>query len=182
MRLLERLVIVVVSFAIAIAVIVVLSGGPLSGRDNPGISGPTTQLGLHFRDLGDGHLTPGAPRPRYDSNPPTSGPHTPAAVRHDESTISDDQLLQALALGNVVVMYGTGRPPRQLRRIAASVAAPFTPALAAAGQAVILAHRPGLKGLLAIAWTRLLHVRSAADPQLRSFMLFWLGRGAASHN
>ena len=46
MRLLERLGIVVVSFAIAIAVIVVLSGGPLSGRDNPRIHGPTAQLGL----------------------------------------------------------------------------------------------------------------------------------------
>src|SRR5262249_26776067 len=141
MRLLERLTIVVVSLVIAIAVIVVLSGGPLSGRDSPGVSGPTTQLGVGFKDLGNAHLAPGSPRPRYDSNPPTSGPHVPAAVRRDGSTLSDNQLLEALALGDVVVMYGTNKPPSRLRRLVASVAAPFTPALASAGQAVILAHR-----------------------------------------
>jgi hypothetical protein len=181
MRLLERLAIVVVSLAIAIGVIVLLSGGPLTGRDNPGITGPSTQLGIGFRDLGDAHLASGSPRPHYDSNPPTSGPHVPVSVRHDESTLSDDQLLEALARGNVVVMYGSKNPPKQLRRLAASVAAPFTPALASAGQAIILAHRKGLSGLLGVAWTRLLHVRTAG-PQLRSFMLFWLGRGAPSHN
>ena len=112
-----------------------------------------------------------------------AGPTSRVAIRHDERTLSDNQLLQALELGNVVVMYGTAKPPRDLRRLAASVAAPFTPALAAAGQAVILARRPGTHGLLALAWTHLLHVRSAEDRQLRSFILFWLGRGAPpSHN
>jgi Protein of unknown function (DUF3105) len=182
MRLLERVAIVVVSLALAVAVIVVLSGGPLTGRDNPGISGATSRLGVGFRDLGDARLAAGSPRPHYDSTPPTSGPHVPVGVRHDESKLSDNQLLGALARGDVVVMYGTRKPPAQLRRLAASIAAPFTPALAAAGQAVILAHRPGLSGLLALAWTRLLHVRTISDPQLRSFMLLWLGRGAAHHN
>jgi Protein of unknown function (DUF3105) len=178
MRLLERLAIVLVALVIAVAVIVLLSGGPLAGRDNPGLAGPSNQIGISYRDLGDAHLTPGAKLPRYDSDPPTSGAHVPVAVRHDQSTISDNQLLQALELGNVVVMYGTRQPPQDLRRLAASIAAPFTPALAAAGQAVILTRRPGTRGLLAIAWAHLLHVRSAADRQLRSFMLFWLGRGA----
>ncbi len=88
--------------------------------------------------------------------------------------------MQALALGDVVVMYGSRTPPAGLRSLAASLSAPFTPALAAAGEAVILAHRPGTTGLLGLAWTRLVHVRSAADQQLRSFILFWLGRGAAA--
>ncbi len=183
MRLLERLAIVLLSVVIAVAVIVLLSGGPLTGHDNPGLSGPSNQIGVAYRDLGDAHLKPGAKPPRYDSDPPTSGPHVGVAIRHDERTISDDQLLQALEAGNVIVMYGTAKPPRDLRRLAASVAAPFTPALAAAGQAVILARRPGTHGLVALAWTHLLHVRSAADRQLRSFILFWLGRGAPpSHN
>ena len=183
MRLIERLAIVLVSLAIAIGVILLLSGAPLTGHDSPGLRGPTNQIGLRFRDQGDRHLKPGAKLPRYDSNPATSGAHVPTAIRSDESMISNNQLLQALELGNVVVMYGTRRPPRDLRRLAASIAAPFTPALAAAGQAVILARRPGTRGLLALAWTRLLHVRSAADHQLRSFILLWLGHGAPrSHN
>lgn len=174
----ERVAIVVVSLAIAVAVIVLLSGGPLTGGDNPGITGPASIIGTQYRDLGDGTLSASSQPPHYDSQPPTSGPHLPVAVRHDDATLSDNQLLQALALGDVVVMYGTRTPPRNLRALAASVAAPFTPALAAAGQAVILAHRPGTPGLLGVAWTRLVHVRSAVDPQLRSFILYWLGRGA----
>jgi hypothetical protein len=179
MTALERVAIVAVSFAIAVAVIVILSGGPLTGSDNPGITGPTSQIGTQYRDLGDGTLSPGAKPPRYDSQPPTSGPHVPVAVQRDDATLSDNQLLQALALGDVVVLYGTRTPPRDLRVLATSVAAPFSPALAAAGQAVILARRPGTPGLLGVAWTRLVHVHSAADPQLRSFILFSLGRAAA---
>jgi hypothetical protein len=183
MRLLERLVIVVVSFVIAIGVIVALSGGPLAGRDNPGLSGPGGQSGTQYRDLGDAHLAPGAPRPRYDSQPPTSGPHVPVAVRHDEAQLSDDQLLQALSLGNVVVMYGTSRPPPGLRGLAAANGGRFSPALAAAGQSVIVARRPGTHGLVALAWTRMLHVADASDPRLHDFILLYLGQGAPpSHN
>jgi Protein of unknown function (DUF3105) len=183
MRLLERLGIVVASFAIAIAVIVALSGGPLAGRDNPGLSGPGGQLGTQYRDLGDAHLAPGAPRPHYDSRPPTSGAHVAAAVRHDERQLSDDQLLQALSLGDVVVIYGTRRPPPGLRSLAAANGGRFSPALAASGQAVILAPRPGTHGLLALAWTRMLPVADASDPRLHDFIVLYLGQGAPpSHN
>jgi hypothetical protein len=183
MRLLERLAIVLLSLVIAVAVIVLLSGDPLTGHDSPGLTGPTDQIGAAYRDLGDAHLKPGARPPRYDSDPPTSGAHVPVAIRQDERPVSDNQLLQALELGNVVVMYGGAKPPADVRRLVGSIAAPFTPALAAAGQAVILVPRPGTRGLLALAWAHLLHVRSASDRQLRSFILFWLGRGApSSHN
>lgn len=178
MSVLERVAIVLVSLAIAIVVVIALSGGPLTGSDNPRIAGSAGEIGTGFADLGDATLAPGAQPPRYDSEPPTSGPHVSAATRRDATVLSDNQLLQALALGDVVVMYGSRTPPAGLRSLAASLSAPFTPALAAAGEAVILAHRPGTTGLLGLAWTRLVHVRSAADQQLRSFILFWLGRGA----
>ncbi|MGO9884876.1 MAG: hypothetical protein ACLPV4_17915 [Solirubrobacteraceae bacterium] len=119
----ERVAIVVVSFAIAVAVIVLLSGGPLTGSDTPGVSGPTSQIGTRYRDLGDGLLSAGSGPPHYDSQPPTSGPHVPIAVRHDDATLSDNQLLQALALGDVVCSMGRRRrratfarlQPRSLR-------------------------------------------------------------------
>lgn len=179
MKLLERLAIVLAAVAISIAVIAVLSGGLLAGRDNPGVSGPSTQLGAQFRDLGHAHLAPGASHPQYDSEPPTSGAHVPLPIERDGSEINDDQLLQALEAGDVVIMYGSSSPPAGLRALVDTIASPFTPALAAAGQAVILARRPGTNGLLGLAWTRLVHVRSVNDPQLRSFALYWLGRGAA---
>lgn len=178
MRLAERVAIVLASLAIAVTVIVLLSGGLLAGRDNPGLYGGSGQLGTRFRDLGDAQLQPGAPRPSYDSVPPTSGPHRPAQIERDAATVSDDQLLQALAAGDVVFMYGTRRPPPGLAALASSIAAPFSPALAVAGQAVILARRSGIRGVLGVAWTRLLHVRAPDDSQLRSFALYWLGRGA----
>ena len=77
-----------------------------------------------------------------------------------------------------MIAYGTRQPPAGLTRFARSVAPPFTPALAATGDAVILARRPGTDGLVALAWTHLLRVNTASDPQLGQFVSFWLGRQA----
>jgi hypothetical protein len=177
-RLLERLTIIVVSLAISIGVIAVLSGGLLAGRDDPGVSGTGTGPGIQFRDQGHVHLRPGLLRPVYDSDPPTSGAHIPVAVTRDDRQLSDDQLLQALEVGNVVFMYGGARPPIGLGALASAVASPFTPALAASGEAVILARQPGTRGVIGLAWAHMVRVASAGDPLLRSFASFWLGRGA----
>jgi hypothetical protein len=104
-------------------------------------------------------------------------------VRHDETQLSDDQVLQALSLGDVVIIYGTSRPPPGLRGLAAANGGRFSPALAAAGQTVVLARRPGTRGLVALAWTRILHVADASDPRLHDFIVLYLGQGAPpSHN
>lgn len=174
---LERFLIVVVSLAISISVIALLSGGLLAGRDNPGVSAGQAGPGTRVRDQGDLHLHTGELRPVYDSNPPTSGPHIPQAVLRDRSELSDNQLLQALEVGDVVLMYGTRQPPGGLAQIAQAVGGRFTPALARSGQAAILARRPGTRGVIALAWTRML--RSLSGPDLRGFAQFWLGRGAA---
>lgn len=178
-RLIERLLIVVASFAVAIGVIALLSGGLLAGHDSPGVSGAASGPGVAFPDQGNAHLKPGQAPPRYDSEPPTSGPHRPAATDRNGAQLSDDQLLQALSVGDVVLMYGTPRPPAGLAAVADGVApAPFSPALAATGQAVVLAYRPGTTGVIGLAWAHMVHVRSPTDPTLRSFGQYWLGRGA----
>jgi Protein of unknown function (DUF3105) len=123
-------------------------------------------------------LRPGQPRPSYDSDPPTSGAHVPAPVVRDRVGLSDDQLLQALGVGDVVIVYGPRHPPPGLAAFTRSVAPPFTPALAATGDAVILSPRAGIRGVVALAWTHLLRVPSPSDPLLREFVGFWLGRGA----
>ena len=177
-RWLERVAVVVVSLVVAIGVIVLLSGGLAGSRDNPGVSAHTgPPPGARYRDQGDTHLARGAPRPAYDSAPPTSGPHTPVAITRDNARITDDQLLQALALGDVVFMYSGTTPPRGLQAIASGVA-PFTPTLARQGQAVILARRQGLRRITALAWTRMLRTDSGSE--LSAFAQFWLGRGAGS--
>ncbi len=172
----ERAAIGIASLALSIGLIILLSGY-FAGRDQPGVSG-SSGPGQAFSDLGHAALRPGQPGPNYNSNPPTSGAHVPEAILRDGATLNNDQLLQALQVGDVVIAYGTRQPPAGLMRFARSVAPAFTPALAATGDTVILARRPGTDGLVALAWTHLLQVRTASDPALGQFVSFWLGRGA----
>jgi Protein of unknown function (DUF3105) len=174
---LERVAIVLASLALSIGLIAVLSGF-FAGRDAAGVSGASNGLGQQFPDLGHAHLQPGQPRPAYNSDPPTSGAHIPEPILLDRSVLNDDQLLEALAVGDVVILYGTRTPPAGLNALARSLAPPFSTALAEAGQAVVLARRPGTIGLIGLAWTRMLSVGRAGDPLLRGFVQEWLGRGA----
>ncbi|HSO99492.1 MAG TPA: DUF3105 domain-containing protein [Solirubrobacteraceae bacterium] len=175
---LERLAIVVASIALSVGLIALLSGF-FAGRDPAGVGGGTLVAAVRYPDQGHSHLAPGELRPVYDSEPPTSGPHIPLPIGRDETALSDDQLLEALELGDVVLAYGSRRPNPALLALQRAVAGPFTPRLAAAGQAVVLDRRPGTSGVIALAWTRMLHVASAADPRLREFTGQWLGRQAS---
>lgn len=177
----EWVLIVVVSLAIAAGAIALLSGY-FAGNDTPGVTGSSSVPGIAIKDMGDAHLRPGeAPPRRYTSNPPTSGPHVPVAVRRDRVVLSNNQLLEALEQGNVVLVYGSPAPPAGLERTATANASPFTPALAAAGQAVILTRRPGTRGVVGLAWAHLIQVASPTAPSLRQFIQYWLGRGAPRH-
>ena len=182
---LERVAIVVISFAVAIGAIVLLSGF-FSSRDQGGVSGVLGGPGLVYRDLGDATLKPGQHHPAYDSGPPTSGAHVPTPVRSDGAVLDDNQILTALAVGDVILMYGGPTPPPGLAALARSATAgPFSPALANAGDAVILARLPGINGIEALAWTRILPITGVVrvtvrnDAALRQFIDAWLGGGAA---
>jgi len=171
-RLLGAALVLAVS-AVAVAGLIAL----LSSRDRSTFSGPSgagASLGA-----GDRHLPPGTRDPRYSTRPPTSGAHVVVPVRRDGVALSDDQLLSALELGNVVLVYRTRAQAAGLRSLAVSVGGPFDVALAAAGQAVILEPSSDAPaGVSALAWGHALTVASPADPALRSFASYWLGRGA----
>jgi Protein of unknown function (DUF3105) len=138
------------------------SSGPAPGRLLP--------------DQGAAHGRPPAGF-RYATDPPASGPHLVAAVRRDGS-LTRDQLLTALEAGDVVLVYGAPRDEAQLRAVQEDVAGPFDPALAGAGQAVILDRRAGTQGVVALAWRRMLRARSGGDPKVHAFADAWLGKGA----
>ena len=144
----------------------------LANRDSSGVSkasGPGTLEPDRGSAHVDGPRTPASP----PDDPPTSGPHRPEPVTRDEVPLSDDQLLEALHLGNVVFAYDGS--PAALKKIQDEVSGPFDPELAAAGQAVILDRRPGVKGTIALAWRR--ELRSDDPAQLREFADAWLGQG-----
>jgi hypothetical protein len=104
----------------------------------------------------------------------------PARIGHDAVALSEDQLLHALELGDVVLVYGTRMPPPQLRALQKRVSGPFDPVLAANGAAVILAYRAGTDGVVALAWRRILRAPSASDPEIEDFADHWLGRGSGA--
>ena len=95
-RLIERVLIVAAAFGVAIGVIALLSGGLLAGHDSPGVSGAASGPGVAFPDQGNAQLSPVRRAPAYDSDPPTSGAHLPAATDRNGAQLTDDQLLQAL--------------------------------------------------------------------------------------
>jgi hypothetical protein len=166
------LLIAVVAAAACVGLISVLaardSGGVSAGPSGPGVLEPDRGA----RQLGaSGPETPVSPPNR----PPTSGPHHPASVARDQVSLSDDQILTALAAGNVVIAY-EGKPPLAVQR---EVSGAFDPSLAEAGQAVILDLRPGVGNLQALAWRRRLVASGPSDPSLRDFAEAWLGRGAS---
>lgn len=173
---LERVAIVVASLALSFGLIALLSGF-FAGRDQAGISITTVPVGQQFHDQGNKLLQPGELHPGYDSDPPTSGAHVYDVPTRDQTELTDDQLLTALASGDVVIMYGSATPPKDLVALAQSVA-PFSPALAAAGESVILARKPGISGLVALAWGHMARVEDATDPLLKEFIEYWMGRGA----
>ena len=114
----------------------------------------------------------------YSSRPPTSGPHEPRLPAGDERRLGDDELLHALELGNVAIAYDTDRPPAELRALRDELAGDFDVELAAAGQAVLLVRHSSADGVTALAWNRRLDAEDPADPALREFAEYWLGRGA----
>jgi hypothetical protein len=176
-RVLEGVAIAVAGLAVAFGAIALLSGF-FTSQDQPGFTGASTGPGIAFRDLGHAHLQTGEPHPPYNSDPPTSGAHVPDIPTESKAELTNDQLLEALELGDVVIMYGSPTPPPGLQQLAKQVAPPFNSALVATGEELILARRPGTSGLIGLAWAHMTRTSSAADPMLKVFARYWLGRGA----
>jgi hypothetical protein len=172
-RALIALAVVVVAGAACVALISLLASvdsSQVGGAEGPGSLEPDRGS----RRLGaDAPPTPASAPDR----PPTSGPHRDQAVLRDRAELSDDELLTVLQLGNVVIAYEDEKAPDALVALQREVSDAFDPELAAAGQAVILARRPGVGGVMALAWRRRLAASGADDPKLREFAEAWLGQG-----
>jgi hypothetical protein len=82
-----------------------------------------------------------------------------------------------LRAGNVVLRYGDTGDREPVLALARDIAGPRLAALLAAGQAVLVARQPGLRGIRALAWRHELTAGSVRSPALRGFVEYWLGRG-----
>ena len=92
-----------------------------------------------------------------------------------------------LRAGDVVIEYPTTGAPRYrplvdlpaLRQMAGDLTGwPPTRALRSAGQSIELRGVPGRDAIIAYAYRRTTRATQAADPALRQFVEYWLGRGA----
>jgi hypothetical protein len=172
---LERVGGILLGVAALVGVVALLTTRDRSTQRAP--SGP----GVLLPDLGNSRAAPGAAPSSSGTAPPASGPHAPVPVQRDGVRLSADQVLRALELGDVVLVYRSSSAEPVLRALADTAAAPFSPGLAAAGDAVVLDHDPRYRGVTALAWRHVLHARSAADPALGGFVSYWLGLGARHH-
>lgn len=146
-----------------------------SSRDQSKVT-QTAGPGVLLPDQGDRHLK--APRHvKYSSFPPTSGPHVVKAIHRDGEEIDADQLLSALELGNVVILYpGHGAPPAALRAVQNRDSGPLDAALLQTGNQVVVARYRGLRRYAALAWRHWVVATSPDDPRIQAFADFWLGR------
>jgi len=110
--------------------------------------------GERFPSQGNAHISEGAPRPDYNSNPPTSGPHYPnlAGWGSYDYELPDPLLVHNLEDGGVILWYKSGTPEENRANIEALEAA-FD---AGRYRRVVIAPRSDLETNYAMtAWQRL---------------------------
>jgi len=169
---LRRLGLVAAGVLVAVAGLIALALA-VNARDDPEVARAPAGPGELQPDRGSGHDSGAEVTDEW----PTSGPHRPDLVTRDRARLTDDQILHALELGNVVILYDAPDPGTVLESIQEEVAGSFDAELAAAGQAVILARRSGAGPATALAWRRVYGTNDPQDPAIREFTEAWLGRG-----
>jgi hypothetical protein len=133
------------------------------------------ELELNPPDDGEGHLRPGAPPPRYSTDPPSSGDHadTPAADGAYVDAVPTGGYLHALEHGRVAILYDPALPEEE--QLAIKGVFDEDP------QGLLLFPRPDRAyELAAVAWTRLVtceRYSPAALDILRNFRDVYRGQG-----
>lgn len=91
--------------------------------------------------------------------------------------VAQDQTSRTLRQGNVILTFSDPSDRAALRELAAEIGGPPDPALVHAGQSVLVQRDPDATGIEALAFRRRLRATGADDPQLRTFVEHFLGRG-----
>lgn len=86
---------------------------------------------------------------------------------------------ELLAAGNIELAYADPSFGPKLTALARRLGAPDTPALRAAGAAIIVQRETGVAGVLARAYGQTYQARSPTDRGLQDFVDRWLGTGTS---
>ncbi|CAA9564778.1 MAG: hypothetical protein AVDCRST_MAG86-1088 [uncultured Truepera sp.] len=125
--------------------------------------------GERFGSLGNAHISETAPEPRYNSNPPTSGPHLPYTAGWGSYTeVQPDKLLvHNLEDAGVILWYRAGTPEENQQRVGALEASYD----ATRYRRVVIAPRENLETAYAMtAWRRLQAFDEINPDKVNAFM------------
>lgn len=130
------------------------------------------QPGEAVETLGNQHIeSVNAEHEPYNTNPPTSGPHTedlaPWGVSREP--VPDENQVHNLEDGGVVIQYGDAVEPGQIRALATIVGD---------YERVILAPRPTMPEdrIAVTAWGRIMRLESVDEARIRDFITTFEGQ------
>jgi hypothetical protein len=157
------------------AAAVVVAGGVAGLLVSRNLAQQAAIRDLHIQslpNLGQDHLDPGGKYTKYNSTPPTSGPHdpTPAPCGVTTEPIPNEVQVHDLEHGVIMVQYRPGLDQAQVSQ------------LEALGRSysshVIVAPYPGLQtAVAATAWTKLMTLDSPDTGKLRRFIDLYRQKG-----
>ncbi|CAN5647709.1 hypothetical protein BH24ACT22_BH24ACT22_02690 [soil metagenome] len=124
------------------------------------------QPGQAVESLGNEHIeSVNAEHKSYNTNPPTSGPHTEEMAPWGVSTepVSDENQIHNLEDGGIAIQYGDDVEPGEVRALATIMGDYET---------VILAPRPTLSEnqIAVTAWGRIMRLDSVDEDKIRDFI------------
>ena len=119
-----------------------------------------------YANLGQEHIPEGSPRPAYNSNPPTSGPHytqwLPTGV-YDQAA-PDENLVHNLEHGHIWLSYRDAADTEAIEALSA-IQEQFP-------SWVIVTYRPdNVDRIVVAAWTRLLPLETPDEDAILAFVL-----------
>jgi hypothetical protein len=130
------------------------------------------QPGEAVESLGNEHIdSVNAEHEPYNTNPPTSGPHTGEMAAWGVSTepIPDENQIHNLEDGGIVIQYGNSVEPGEVRALA-NIAGDY--------ERIVLAPRPTLpeEQIVVTAWGRIMRLDSVDEDKLRDFITTFEGQ------
>lgn len=125
-----------------------------------------------FPDMGRAHLAAGETPPEYNSDPPTTGPHSPQAASCGIylSEVPDPIQVHNLEHGTVVIQYQSGLDDDELQALQDYARTKQSH--------ILLAPRSGLSHQVVLtSWTRMLRLESVDLDTIEVFFQRFVGVG-----
>ncbi len=161
----------VVGAIVLIAVLLLVRSSQLPDVD----LGENPDESISFANLGQEHIPEGSPRPEYNSNPPTSGPHyaqwLPTGV-YSQPTL-DENLVHNLEHGHIWMSYRDADDTEAIEMLSA-IQSQFP-------RWSIVSHRPQNDDRIVLAaWTRLLPLEEPDEATILAFISRHRNKGPES--